>query len=76
MYKTEKPLVGYHGLDKTEDFEKFKSKHLNLSEADIRKVDLTTSFIPAQTIEEAEEYIKQFHGKAVNYVKEMLNFKS
>lgn len=23
-----------------------------------------------------EEYIKQFHGKAVNYVKEMLNFKS
>lgn len=62
MYKTEKPLVGYHGLDKTEDFEKFKSKHLNISEADIRKVDLTTSFIPAQTIEEAEEYIKQFIG--------------
>ena len=62
MYRTEKPLVGYHGLDKTEDFEKFKSKHLNISEADIRKVDLTTSFIPAQTIEEAEEYIKQFIG--------------
>ena len=62
MYKTEKPLVGHHGLDKTEDFEKFKSKYLNISEADIRKVDLTTSFIPAQTIEEAEEYIKQFIG--------------
>lgn len=37
----------YFGLDKSKDFEDFKSKYLNISEADIRKVDLTTSFIPA-----------------------------
>lgn len=52
----------YFGLDKSKDFEDFKGKYLNISEKDIRKVDLTTSFIPAQTIEEAEEYIKQFIG--------------
>ena len=59
---TLKERAEYFGLDKTEDFEDFKGKYLNISEADIRKVDLTTSFIPAQTIEEAEEYIKQFIG--------------
>ena len=30
----------------------------------------------ADEMEYNEEYIKQFHGKAVNYVKELLNFKS
>lgn len=30
----------------------------------------------ADEMEYNEEYIKQFHGKAVNYVKEMLNFES
>ena len=30
----------------------------------------------ADEMEYSEEYIKQFHGRAVNYVKEMLNFKS
>lgn len=52
----------YFGLDKTEDFEDYKSKYLNISEEDIRKADITTAFIPAQSIEEAEEYIKQFIG--------------
>lgn len=59
---TLKERAEYFGLDKSKDFEDYKSKYLNISEEDIRKADLTTSFIPAQTIEEAEEYIKQFIG--------------
>lgn len=59
---TLKERTEYFGLDKSKDFEDYKSKYLNISEEDIRKADLTASFIPAQTIEEAEEYIKQFIG--------------
>lgn len=59
---TLKERAEYFGLDKSKDFEDYKSKYLNISEEDIRKADLTASFIPAQTIEEAEEYIKQFIG--------------
>ena len=59
---TLKERAEYFGLDKTEDFEDYKSKYLNISEEDIRKADITASFIQAQTIEEAEEYIKQFIG--------------
>ena len=43
MYKTEKPLVGYHGLDKTENFEKFKSKYLNISEKDIENASRSST---------------------------------
>lgn len=59
---TLKERAEYFELDKSKDFEGYKSKYLNISEEDIRKADLTASFIPAQTIEEAEEYIKQFIG--------------
>lgn len=59
---TLKERAEYFGFDKSKDFEDYKSKYLNISEEDIRKADLTASFIPAQTIEEAEEYIKQFIG--------------
>ena len=59
---TLKERAEYFELDKSKDFEDYKSKYLNISEEDIRKADLTASFIPAQTIEEAEEYIKQFIG--------------
>lgn len=43
MYKTEKPLVGYYGLDKTGDFEKFKSKYLNISEKDIENASRSST---------------------------------
>ena len=59
---TLKERAEYFGLDKSKNFEDYKSKYLNISEEDIRKADITASFIPAQTIEEAEEYIKQFIG--------------
>ena len=41
-----------------------------------RYVEKKKLTVIADEMEYNEEYIKQFHGKAVNYVKEMLNFKS
>lgn len=43
MYKTEKPLVGYHGLDKTGDFGDFKGKYLNISEKDIENASRSST---------------------------------
>ena len=69
MYKTEKPLVGYHGLDKTEDFEKFKSKYLNISEKDIENASRSSKITSGAVSgarnpygEKAEEHAKRYYG--------------
>lgn len=54
---TLKKRAEYFGLDKTQNFEEYKEKYLMAAEApSVQK----TAFIPAKTIEEAEEYAKKF----------------
>lgn len=61
--QTLKDRAAYFGLDKTENFEEFKNQYLKAAETMSTKVQMaakSTSFVPAKTIEEAEEYAKQF----------------
>lgn len=58
--QTLKDRAAYYGLDKTKDFEDFKQKYLKAADTAVRQAAKTTSFVPARTIEEAEEYAKQF----------------
>ena len=55
--ETLKERSEYFGLDKTKNFEEYKRKFLKAAEAPIVQ---KTAFIPAKTIEEAEEYAKRF----------------
>ena len=61
--ETLKERAAYFGLDKTEDFEDFKKKYLNVTE-NIQKHSQEAvkkaEFIPAKSIEEAQKYAKQF----------------
>ncbi|MGN1158451.1 MAG: phage minor head protein [Agathobacter sp.] len=53
--------AAYFGLDKTKDFNDFKGKYLKAAEeASTAKPAQTRTFTPAKTIEEAEEFAKQF----------------
>lgn len=55
--QTLKERAEYFGLDKTKNFEEYKEKYLTAAKApSVQK----TAFIPAKTIEEAEEYAKKF----------------
>lgn len=55
--QTLKDRAAFFGLDKTQNFEEYKEKYLMAAEApSVQK----TAFIPAKTIEEAEEYAKKF----------------
>ncbi len=64
--QTLKKRAEYFGLDKTSDFEDFKSKYLKANEAPIVKAKV---FTPANTLEEAETFAKQLGVKYVNYSK-------
>ena len=57
--QTLKDRAAYYGLDKTNNFEDFKSKYLKAVEA-VSAPKPAKSFTPAKTVEEAEEYAKQF----------------
>lgn len=48
----------YYGLDKTKDFDDFKKKYLKAAEQ--VKNETAKPFVPAKTIEEAENFIKQY----------------
>ena len=57
--QTLKDRAEYYGLDKTKSFEDFKSKYLKAVEA-VSAPKPAKTFTPAKTVEEAEEYAKQF----------------
>lgn len=57
--ETLKERAAYYGLDKTNNFEDFKSKYLKAVEA-VSAPKPAKTFTPAKTVEEAEEYAKQF----------------
>lgn len=57
--ETLKERAKYYGLDKTKNFEDFKSKYLKAVEA-VSAPKPAKTFTPAKTVEEAEEYAKQF----------------
>lgn len=57
--QTLKDRAAYYGLDKTKSFEDFKSKYLKAVEA-VSAPKPAKTFTPAKTVEEAEEYAKQF----------------
>lgn len=71
--ETLKQRAEYFGLDKSEDFEDYKKKYLKISDDDIKGADSGSvrsnaqkmnDFVPAKTVEEAEEYARN------NFVKE------
>jgi hypothetical protein len=55
---TLKERAEYYGLDKSDNFKDFKKKYLKAVEEQAKET--VTQFTPAKTIEEAEEYIRQF----------------
>lgn len=57
--QTLKDRAAYYGLDKTKNFDDFKSKYLKAVEA-VSAPKPAKTFTPAKTVEEAEEYAKQF----------------
>lgn len=63
---TLKERAEYYGLDKTEEFEEYKKKYLKAVESERAREDAQimndskNTFVSAKTIEEAQEYAKQF----------------
>ena len=57
--ETLKERAAFYGLDKTENFQDFKKKYLKAVEA-VSAPKPAKTFTPAKTVEEAEEYAKQF----------------
>lgn len=59
--ETLKERAKYFELDKTEDFNDFKEKYLKAADS-VQKQEIVkrAKFVPAKTIEEAEEYGKRF----------------
>ena len=54
----------YFGLDKSNSFEDYKEKYLkSVTEANLKALEYVSTFVPAKTIEEAEEYAKRFVAK-------------
>ena len=59
--ETLKERAAHYGLDKTKNFEDFKKKYMKAAEATSTGVpEPIKVFTPAKTVEEAEEYAKQF----------------
>ena len=59
--ETLKKRAEFYGLDKTKDFNDYKKKYLKAADAVPVSVPKTVkAFTPAKTIEEAEEFIKQY----------------
>lgn len=58
--QTLKDRAKFFGLDKTEDFKGFKDKYLKAAEQTAKAEKPASAFVPAKTIEEAEEYAQRF----------------
>ena len=59
--ETLKERAKYYGLDKTKDFDDFKKKYMKAAETvSVSVPKPAKAFTPVKTIEEAEEYAKQF----------------
>ena len=58
--ETLKERAAYYGLDKTKDFDDYKSKYLKAVEEQAK--EKTSQFTPAKTIDEAIEYAKNVLG--------------
>ncbi len=56
---TLKERAKFFGIDKAENFEDFKKKYVEKT-VQIQREEVKPKFAPAKTIEEAEEYVKQF----------------
>lgn len=57
--QTLKDRAAYFGLDKSDQFDDFKKKYLKAVEK-IKVQESVAKFVPAKTLEEAEEYAKRF----------------
>ena len=53
----------YFGLDKTASFEEYREKYLRAAESQVE--DVTSGFVPATTIEEAEEFISRYVDQGI-----------
>jgi hypothetical protein len=53
-----KERAEFFGLDKTASFEEYKQKYLKAAESQVE--DVTSGFVPAKTVKEAEEYTQRF----------------
>ena len=53
-----KKRAEFFGLDKSDSFEEYKKKYLRAAESQVE--DVTSGFVPATTIEEAEEFISRY----------------
>lgn len=59
--QTLKDRAEYFGLDKSKQFDDFKEKYINATAANVEENPIAAApFAPAKTIEEAEEYAKNF----------------
>lgn len=56
---TLKERAAFFGLDKNDSFDDFKKKYLKAAE-EIQKAQTKAAFVPAKTIEEAEEFAQRF----------------
>ena len=57
--ETLKKRADYFGLDKNDSFADFKKKYLKAAD-EVKKAGKKSTFVPAKTIQEAEEYAKRF----------------
>ena len=53
-----KKRAEFFGLDKSASFEEYKQKYLKAAESQVE--DVTSGFVPATTIEEAEDFISRY----------------
>lgn len=73
MYKTEKPLVGYHGLDKTEDFENFKGKYSQASAIVQNQQSVSSNFGNISDYNELENYFQKKYNINIDNSMKKLN---
>ena len=74
MYKTEKPLVGYHGLDKTGDFGDFKGKYLQVSAIVQNQQSVSSNFGNISDYNELENYFQKKYNINIDNSMKKLNF--
>jgi hypothetical protein len=73
MYKTEKPLVGYHGLDKTGDFGDFKGKYLQASAIVQNQQSVSSNFGNISDYNELENYFQKKYNINIDNSMKKLN---
>ena len=74
MYKTEKPIVGHHGLDKTGDFGDFKGKYLQVSAIVQNQQSVSSNFGNISDYNELENYFQKKYNINIDNSMKKLNF--